>query len=170
MSIPHGVGEVWAQVAWEAYWALVDVHGFDPDLTNLAGAAGNVRAMLYVNEGLKNTPCSPDFTDVRDVVRAYRLLMTMGIAGDVYHVCSGVDRPIQALAEMLVARANSAMRLETDPELLRPVDLGALRGDPSKIQRATGWTAEIPIDRTLNDILEFWRSVPPHEVGSRAGT
>ena len=117
-----------------------------------------------------NLEARRDFTDVRDVVRAYRLLMTMGVAGDVYHVCTGVDRPIQALAEMLVARANSAMRLETDPELLRPVDLGALRGDPSKIQRATGWTAEIPIDRTLNDILEFWRSVPPHDVGSRAGT
>ena len=117
-----------------------------------------------------NLEARRDFTDVRDVVRAYRLLMTTGVAGDVYHVCSGVDRPIRALAEMLVAQANSPMRLETDPELLRPVDLGALRGDPSKIQRATGWTAEIPIDTTLNDILEFWRSVPPRDVGSRAGT
>lgn len=66
MSIPHGVGEVWAQVAWEAYWALVDVYGFDDDLYEALGSAGNQRMMLYVNEGLKNTACSPTFTDVRD--------------------------------------------------------------------------------------------------------
>jgi extracellular elastinolytic metalloproteinase len=66
MAIPHGVGEVWAQAAWEAYWALVDLHGFDPDLTNATGDAGNQRMMLYVNEGLKATACSPTFTDVRD--------------------------------------------------------------------------------------------------------
>ncbi len=66
MAVPHGVGEVWAQAAWEAYWALVDLHGFDPDLANATGDAGNQRMMLYVNEGLKATACSPTFTDVRD--------------------------------------------------------------------------------------------------------
>ena len=66
MSIPHGVGEVWAQAAWEAYWALVDARGFDPDLYDAMGSAGNQRMMLYVNEGLKNTACSPTFTDIRD--------------------------------------------------------------------------------------------------------
>ncbi len=66
MAIPHGVGEVWGQAAWEVYWALVGAHGFDPDLANAAGGAGNQRMMLYVNEGLKNTACSPTFTDVRD--------------------------------------------------------------------------------------------------------
>jgi extracellular elastinolytic metalloproteinase len=66
MAIPHGVGEVWGQAAWEVYWALVNQYGFDPDLYNAMGGAGNQRAMLYVNEGLKNTICSPTFTDVRD--------------------------------------------------------------------------------------------------------
>ncbi len=65
-AIPYGVGEVWAQAAWEVYWALVVEHGFDPDLKNPLGGSGNQRAMLYVNEGLKNTICSPTFTDVRD--------------------------------------------------------------------------------------------------------
>jgi hypothetical protein len=57
MAIPHGVGEVWAQAAWEVYWALVDAHGFDPDLHNAcdvsvpASCSGNQRAMYYVNEG-----------------------------------------------------------------------------------------------------------------------
>ncbi len=66
LSIPHGVGSVWAQAIWEVYWALVGQYGFDPDLYNAAAGAGNHRAMLYVNEGLKNTACSPTFTDTRD--------------------------------------------------------------------------------------------------------
>jgi extracellular elastinolytic metalloproteinase len=65
-AVPHGVGSVWAQAAWEMYWALVNRYGFDPNLYNALGGAGNQRAMLYVNEGLMNTACSPTFTDVRD--------------------------------------------------------------------------------------------------------
>lgn len=64
-GIPHGVGSRWAQAAWEVYWALVDAHGFDADLGANTGA-GNHRAMLYINEGLKNTACSPTFVDNRD--------------------------------------------------------------------------------------------------------
>lgn len=72
-SLPpvHSTGSVWAQGLWELYWNLVDIYGFDEDLTNfdpgnLAAAAGNQRALLYVNEGLKNTACSPTFADARD--------------------------------------------------------------------------------------------------------
>ena len=66
MSVPHGVGSVWAQGAWEVYWGLVNAHGFSTNLGNALGGAGNQRMMLYVNEGLKNTICRPAFTDVRD--------------------------------------------------------------------------------------------------------
>ena len=65
-AVPHGVGSRWAQAAWEVYWALVNAHGFDANLYNAAGNAGNQRMMLYVNEGLKNTICRPAFTDIRD--------------------------------------------------------------------------------------------------------
>ncbi len=66
MAVPHGVGSVWAQGMWEVYWKLVDAHGFDQNLYNANGNAGNQRAMLYVNEGLKNTACNPTFTQIRD--------------------------------------------------------------------------------------------------------
>ena len=66
MAVPHGVGSVWAQAAWEVYWKLVDQWGFSANLYNAAGGAGNQRMMLYVNEGLKNTACNPTFTQVRD--------------------------------------------------------------------------------------------------------
>ncbi|MGH9310738.1 MAG: M36 family metallopeptidase, partial [Vicinamibacterales bacterium] len=65
-SVPHGVGAVWAQAMWRVYWALVNEHGFGANLYNAGGGSGNQRAMLYVNEGLKNTACSPTFADVRD--------------------------------------------------------------------------------------------------------
>jgi len=66
LAVPHGVGSVWAQAAWEVYWALVDHYGFDANLYDAFGGSGNQRMMLYVNEGLKNALCSPAFTDVRD--------------------------------------------------------------------------------------------------------
>jgi extracellular elastinolytic metalloproteinase len=66
MAVPHGVGSVWAQAAWEVYWKLVDQWGFSANLYNAAGGSGNQRMMLYVNEGLKNTACNPTFTQVRD--------------------------------------------------------------------------------------------------------
>jgi len=68
VSRPHGSGAVWAQALWEVYWDLVDEHGFDADIYDALGGSGNQRAMLYVNEGLQNTPCSPSFLDARDSV------------------------------------------------------------------------------------------------------
>ena len=69
-AVPHGVGAVWAQGYWEVYWRLVTDYGFDINLYNATGGAGNQRANLYINEGLKATICSPAFTDVRDGVVA----------------------------------------------------------------------------------------------------
>lgn len=70
MAIPHGVGSVWAQALWEVYWALVNKYGYDGNLHNAAGTAGNQRAMLYMIQGLKNTACSPTFVNNRDGIIA----------------------------------------------------------------------------------------------------
>jgi GDP-4-dehydro-6-deoxy-D-mannose reductase len=99
-----------------------------------------------------------DFTDVRDVVRAYRLLAQSGRAGDVYNICTGVDISIQDLADTLVSLANRPVRLVPDPALLRPADLAVLRGDPRRIHELTGWKAEIPLATTLADLLDDWRA------------
>ncbi|MCB0978806.1 MAG: GDP-mannose 4,6-dehydratase [Acidimicrobiales bacterium] len=99
-----------------------------------------------------------DFTDVRDVVRAYRLLMEHGEPGEVYNVCSGTDLAVQDLADQLVSMAKVPLRLEVDESLLRPVELPVLRGSHDRLTRATGWEPEIPISRTLEDLLEDWRN------------
>ena len=99
-----------------------------------------------------------DFTDVRDVVRAYRLLVERGEPGEAYNVCRGEDVAIQDVADHLLGLAARPMRLEVDPERLRPVDLPVLLGDPSKLRAATGWVPEIPLERTLADVLAWWRA------------
>lgn len=98
-----------------------------------------------------------DVTDVRDVVRAYRLLMLSGEPGEAYNVCTGRDLTIEALAQRLVALADRPMTLVPDPELQRPVETPVLRGDATKIERATGWRPEIELDVTLTDILDEHR-------------
>jgi len=93
---------------------------------------------------------------VRDVVRAYRLLLERGQPGGVYNVCSGRDVAVADVATRLVALAGADLRLQTDPELVRPVDIPVLRGDPSRVTAATGWRPAIPLDETLRDVLAYW--------------
>lgn len=98
-----------------------------------------------------------DFTDVRDVVRAYRLLVEHGEPGEAYNVCSGTDIAVSDLADRLVAMAERPMRLEEDAALQRPVDVPVLRGDFTKLHKATNWQPSIDVDVTLHDILSEWR-------------
>jgi GDP-4-dehydro-6-deoxy-D-mannose reductase len=104
-----------------------------------------------------NLAAMRDFTDVRDVVRAYRLLALSGEAGEVYNVASGRGVTIQSIADTLVALATGPVRLEQDPALVRAVDVPVLLGDPSKLRRRTGWEPAVPLDATLGDVLAYWR-------------
>jgi GDP-4-dehydro-6-deoxy-D-mannose reductase len=94
-----------------------------------------------------------DFTDVRDVVSAYRLLIEKGAPGEVYNVCSGRDVAMDEVAAQLLELAGIPLTLETDPELVRPVDVPVLRGDASRLHAATGWQPVIPLATTLADVL-----------------
>ena len=97
-----------------------------------------------------------DFTDVRDVVVAYRLLVERGVPGTVYNVCSGRDVAISEVADHLLELAGADLELVTDPDLVRPVDVPVLRGDPGRLQAATGWAASTPLATTLADVLASW--------------
>jgi GDP-4-dehydro-6-deoxy-D-mannose reductase len=99
-----------------------------------------------------------DFTDVRDVVVAYRLLIERGAAGEVYNVCSGRDVAMSEVAAQLLDLAQADLTLETDPELVRPVDVPVLRGDGARLLAATGWRAAIPLPTTLADVLASWEA------------
>ncbi|HUC37253.1 MAG TPA: GDP-mannose 4,6-dehydratase [Acidimicrobiales bacterium] len=97
-----------------------------------------------------------DLTDVRDVVRAYRLLAETGVAGEVYNVCTGRDVSIEEVAHRLLELADVELQLVVDPALARPVDVPVLRGDPGKLHAATGWLPKIGLDETLRDVLDHW--------------
>jgi GDP-4-dehydro-6-deoxy-D-mannose reductase len=100
-----------------------------------------------------------DFTDVRDVVRSYRLMVEHGTAGAVYNVCSGTAIAVQELAEQFISMAKIPMRLEADPDLQRPVDIPVLLGDSSRLRADTGWEPQIPLAQTLQDLLDDRRAV-----------
>jgi GDP-4-dehydro-6-deoxy-D-mannose reductase len=99
-----------------------------------------------------------DLTDVRDVVRAYRLLLLSGQPGAAYNVCSGRDVPMEDVVRRLLVAAGADLALEVDPDLLRPVDVPVLRGDAGALHAATGWTPTIPLDRSLADVLDDVRT------------
>jgi len=78
VSVPHGVGSVWAEMLWEMTWALIDKYGFNPDIYDVNGTEGNILALKLVNAGLKLQPCSPGFVDGRDAILAADMAMTGG--------------------------------------------------------------------------------------------
>ena len=94
-----------------------------------------------------------DLTDVRDVVRAYRLLVERGESGEAYNVCTGADVAIADVVGRLLSLAGADLEFEADPELMRPADVPVLRGDPGRLRAATGWRPEVPLDDTLRAVL-----------------
>lgn len=100
-----------------------------------------------------------DFSDVRDVVRAYAFALEKGTPGDVYNIASGKGIKIGDLLDRLVALTNVQIKIEQDPARLRPSDVELLIGSAEKFNKATGWKTEIPFDTTLRDLMEYWRNI-----------
>lgn len=104
-----------------------------------------------------NLEARRDLTDVRDVVRAYRLVAIKGKPGAVYNACSGQARSIGELLEGLLKQATVSIEVRRDPTLLRPLDLPLMTGDASRLREATDWAPTIGWERTLADLLDCWR-------------
>ena len=100
-----------------------------------------------------NLEVTRDLLDVRDVVKAYLALLEQGRSGAAYNVCRGTGVRLSDVIRMLVERAHIPITIEVDTSRVRPADLEHLVGDPSAIERDTGWRAEIPLERTLDHVL-----------------
>jgi len=98
-----------------------------------------------------------DFTDVRDMVRAYWLAVTKAKPGEVYNIATGQGITIRELLDRLIALATVEVTIEPDPARMRPSDVEILIGDSSKFRADTGWEPEIPFDKTLQDTMDYWR-------------
>ncbi|MGC9469258.1 MAG: GDP-mannose 4,6-dehydratase [Anaerolineae bacterium] len=98
-----------------------------------------------------------DFTDVRDVVRAYHLVVTEGRPGEVYNVASGRAQSIQGLVDQLLSLTTAPIEIKTDPERYRPADVPIIYGSAEKLHRDTGWRPLTPLTETVADVLAEWR-------------
>ncbi|MDR0558061.1 MAG: GDP-mannose 4,6-dehydratase [Treponema sp.] len=115
-------------------------------------AAGKREGAINVG----NMDVRRDFTDVRDVVRSYRLLGEKGKSGETYNVGSGRAVAIREIADAVIKASGKEMGVKVDEKRLRPVDAPVICADIGKIQRETGWKAEIPLERTLQEIYEWF--------------
>ncbi|MCI8622575.1 MAG: GDP-mannose 4,6-dehydratase [Provencibacterium sp.] len=106
-----------------------------------------------------NLDARRDFTDVRDVVRAYTLLMGGGLCGEIYNVGSGRTVSIREILKLLLSMSEKEITVEVDPEKFRPLDSKVLCADTGKLNRDTGWRPEIPLERTAADTLRYWREI-----------
>jgi GDP-4-dehydro-6-deoxy-D-mannose reductase len=110
--------------------------------------------VIYVG----NLDAVRDFTDVRDVVRAYYMILKDGKPGEVYNISSGKGYKIKEVLELLLSLAQCDIEIKVDPARLRPSDVELLIGDNTKLKKAVGWKPEIPFKKTLSDLLDYWRA------------
>src|SRR3989338_2238088 len=106
-----------------------------------------------------NLNASRDFTDVRDMVRAYALAVEKCDYGEAYNICSGRAWKISEMLQLLLSMSHKKIEIRQDPARMRPSDVEILLGDYSKFHRKTGWKPEIPFEQTMKDLLDYWRNL-----------
>ena len=127
-------------------------------------ASSFAKQLAEIERGLRepvihvgNLDVARDFTDVRDIARAWRLAALRGRPGEAYNVCSGRPTPIRRLLEILLDKSNIEVEVRTDTELLRTGEIQSLYGNRALFSQTTGWQPEISLEQTLGDLLQWWR-------------
>lgn len=109
--------------------------------------------VMYVG----NLAAKRDFTDVRDVVKAYVKLAMQGASGETYNMGSGHAVEIRRILDMIISLAEKEIRVEIDPNKIRPVDVPIIEADITKLHELTGWEPKIELEQTIRDTLDYWR-------------
>ena len=130
-------------------------------LSSLAHQVANVEAGRRDRLEHGNLSVVRDFTDVRDIVRAYRLLAVGGRPGTIYNIGTGRDVSLETMLELLISQARAPIPTYCDPARMRAIDLPRLLADPTRLCQDTGWTPLISIETTLGDMLQYWRDSIP---------
>lgn len=104
-----------------------------------------------------NLEAQRDYTDVRDMVRGYYLAVLKGEPGEVYNICTGKAWKIGKVLEFLLSLSKVKIAVKEDPARMRPSDVPILIGDNTKFVKQTGWEPKIPFEKTLEDLLNYWR-------------
>lgn len=126
--------------------------------------SGFARQIASIEAGLNepvlhvgNLQSRRDYLDVRDVVRAYLLLLEHGQTGEAYNVCRGTSMSMQDMLDLLLNESSVAIAVERDPARMRASDIPDLYGSYDKLRGATGWSPEISVETMLSDLLAYWR-------------
>ncbi|MBI3360342.1 MAG: GDP-mannose 4,6-dehydratase [Chloroflexi bacterium] len=170
---PYGVSKVAQDLLALQYFLSRGLHAVRVRPSNHIGPRQNerfvapafARQIARIEAGLQppvmrvgNLSARRDFTDVRDIARAYWLVLERGEPGEVYNVGSGLAVPVQAILDGLLALTTADIRVEVDAALLRPVDLPEQSCDPGKLRARTGWEPQITLEQTLRDLLDYERA------------
>ena len=176
---PYAVSKVAQDMLAYQYWMsfktdVVRTRGFNhegPRRGPVFVASDFAKQVADIERGLKppvihvgNLEARRDFTDVRDMVKAYWLALEKGEAGEVYNICSGKAWKIKDMLDLLLTMTKQKIEVREDPARLRPSDVPVLLGDHSKFTERTGWNPSIPFEQTLADMLEYWRRAEPARV------
>jgi GDP-4-dehydro-6-deoxy-D-mannose reductase len=170
---PYAVSKVAQDMLGYQYWMSfkidsVRTRGFNhegPRRGPVFVASDFAKQIADIEKGRKapvlhvgNLEAQRDFTDVRDMVKAYVLALEKCEPGEVYNICSGKAWRIQQVLDQLLSMTTAKIEVRRDPARLRPSDVPILLGDYSKFHRVTGWEPTIPFEQTLRDMLEHWRA------------
>lgn len=146
---------------------ILSVRAFNhigPNQSSIFVVADFCKQVAEIEIGLKepiikvgNLKVKRDFTDVRDVVRAYIMIMKTGEKGETYNVGSGHAIEIDEILKMIINLSNKKIKIEIDYNKLRPVDIPIIEADISKITSSIGWEKKISLEQTLKETLEYWK-------------
>jgi GDP-4-dehydro-6-deoxy-D-mannose reductase len=170
---PYAVSKVAQDVLGYQYWMSwkvdsVRTRGFNhegPRRGPVFVASDFAKQIADIEKGRKpavlsvgNLEARRDFTDVRDMVRAYWLALEKCEPGEVYNICTGRAWTIREVLDLLLSMTKTKIEVRQDPARLRPSDVPVLIGDNTKFVKATGWAPTIPFEKTLADMLDYWRA------------
>ena len=169
---PYAVSKVGQDLLGYQYWMSYRLHivrtrGFNhsgPRRGEVFVTSNFARQIAEIEKGQRepvlwvgNLDAIRDFTDVRDMVRAYWLALERGEPGEVYNICSGRGYAVREVLELLLGLTSARIEVRPDPARLRPSDVPVLVGDCQTFRRVTGWEPTIPFEVTLKDLLDYWR-------------
>lgn len=171
---PYGVSKVaQEQLAWQYYKSYglrtVVTRGFNhegPRRGDVFVTSSFAKQVAMIEAGLIDPPVmyvgdlssERDWTDVRDMVRAYWLALEHGEPGAVYNIGSGVRRSVEQMLKLLLTMTEVEITIKQDPARLRPSDVKILHADSSKFRKLTGWKLQITFEQMMKDSLDWWRA------------
>lgn len=169
---PYGVSKLAMDYLGYQYFRsynmqIVRTRGFNhtgPRRGEVFAESSFAKQIVEIEKGLKkpvilvgNLEAERDYTDVRDMVRGYLMAVEKGDPGEVYNICSGKAVKIKKVLEILLSFSKAKVEIKEDPSRLRPSDVPILLGDNSKFIQKTGWKPQYPLEKTLEDLLNYWR-------------